>query len=258
MVGTAESPDGYRHRDIAALWHVHITESNDPFRERPGGIYSRIGNWVKANSLGPEAEIIDVCCGQGATSIVATSGGSLVTGVDISAPLIEIARRENNGNMDVRFYEGDAADLYWMSDASADAGMMINGIFHLYPGVMEKAVIELARVTRGPVLITTVAPEGNDFFASAFKNQEEFLYDENDEFGPTKVIIGDPSVDGPNGTKIVLKNTPFVLHPIKKLERAFNRAHLEVVKYETFGPVSDVGGPEGLNLFAEIQLEHAK
>src|SRR4030042_4889175 len=159
MASIVERDDGYGYEDVAILWNRHITEAHDPFREKSGGLYDRIRGWVRANNLGWEQEIIDVCCGQGVTSVAASKLGPFVTGVDISEPLIEIARRENRRSVSVRFYNGNAADLYWIPKGHVFGGMMINGIFHLYPGVMEKAVTELSRVTTGPVLITTVAPE---------------------------------------------------------------------------------------------------
>ena len=107
---SAEYVDGYTKQGVADLWQKHITEAHDPFRELSGGLYDRIKCWVKANGFGTDHHLIDVGCGQGVTSLVASEMGPLVTGVDISKPLIEIACRENAGNANVRFYVGDAAD----------------------------------------------------------------------------------------------------------------------------------------------------
>lgn len=253
-----ERADGYTTEKVAELWNTHISEAHDPFRENPGGLYDQIKDWVEKHSLGEGTKVIDLCCGNGITTKIASSGGAHVVGIDISKPLIAIARKKYQMDTGVSFWDGDAANLFWISNKEMNAGMMINGIFHLSPGVMEGALVEIARVSRGPILLTNVAPEANEFFSGAFENQERFLIDENDDLGPTTLVYGNPSVSGPNGTRIQLENTPFYWHPMPKLERAFNKAGLVVIDYKTFGPTSDVGGPEGLNLFAEIQLEHIK
>jgi len=55
--------------------------------------------------------ILDVGCGAGATSLALADAiaGAQITGVDLSAPLIAVARRRAEGRDNVRFEVGDAA-----------------------------------------------------------------------------------------------------------------------------------------------------
>jgi SAM-dependent methyltransferase len=248
---------GYQDPQVAFMWNLHITEAQDPFRLNSGGLYEIIESWVKEQQLGEENSLIDVCCGQGITSAVASKSGCRVVGVDISQPLIQIAQNQYVRNRLLKFQAGNAADLTEFKDGEFDAGMMINGIFHLRPDIMMRAVAELSRVSSGPLLITHVNPEGYDFFAGAFANQTRFVIS-HPGYSDTQGLIGDPSIMGPNGSTITLRGTPFIMHPLENLKRAFDEAGLEIEVYRTWGPVSDVGGPKGLNLFVAIHLEHQR
>ena len=254
---TEASPNGFMSPKGAELWHSHITEAGDLFRQSPGGLYDQIGKWVEVNGLGHGNRIIDICCGQGVTSQIASDKSrAWVTGVDISGPLIQIANTYYSSNEYLSFQEGDASRLSNILTGEYDAGMMINGIFHLPPPAMVQAVAEISRVSQGPILITTVNPYANEFFSSAFANQTRMAVDEHHQHGPTTVVLGDPSIAGPNGSKIVLTNTPFYWHPMKKMVEAFKKASLEIYAINTFGPTSLVGGPSNLDLFTAIQLKH--
>lgn len=64
-----------------------------------------------AAGAGADARAIDIGCGAGALSLMLAEGGADVTGVDISAPLVELARR--------RAADGGATAKFEMADASA-------------------------------------------------------------------------------------------------------------------------------------------
>jgi len=247
---------GYEEPGTALEWHRHITSGEDPFRINPGGLYDHIQRWIEKHNLGVDKRIIDVCCGDGITSLKASEVmGASIVGVDISEPLIVIAREDNKSQPLLQFIVGDASNLESIENGAFHAGMMINGIFHLYPEQMILSLKELSRVTKGPILITTINSDAFEFFAGAFDNQHRETVELKD-YLPTTIVVGDPSVAGPQGTRIVLKNTPFVMHPPDNLQKAFAEAGLIVDQTLSFGPTSDVGGPDGLDLFFAIELSH--
>jgi SAM-dependent methyltransferase len=61
----------------------------------------------------PGERVLDIGCGSGETSLMAASAvgpGGAVTGLDISKPLLELARRRAGGVPNLRFIEGDASE----------------------------------------------------------------------------------------------------------------------------------------------------
>jgi len=58
--------------------------------------------------LGPGKRVLDIGCGAGETSLALAAAGAEVTGVDISRPLLEIARRRTAGRDGLAFIEADA------------------------------------------------------------------------------------------------------------------------------------------------------
>ncbi len=62
-------------------------------------------------------KILDLACGQGFFSGEFKKAGALVTGVDISAELIEIARKNNK---DIEFFVSSADDLKFIKEKSQD------------------------------------------------------------------------------------------------------------------------------------------
>ncbi|MBJ7409090.1 MAG: methyltransferase domain-containing protein [Phenylobacterium sp.] len=58
--------------------------------------------------LGPGRRVLDIGCGAGETTLSLAQTGAEAVGVDISRPLLEIARRRSKGRTDVTFLEADA------------------------------------------------------------------------------------------------------------------------------------------------------
>jgi SAM-dependent methyltransferase len=54
--------------------------------------------------------VLDIGCGSGETSLLATRTAGQVTGVDISRPLLALARHRAEGVANLRYVEADAAD----------------------------------------------------------------------------------------------------------------------------------------------------
>lgn len=63
--------------------------------------------------------VLDVGCGSGALSFAALNAGAeAVTGVDVSVPMLALARKRSEGRPKARFIEADAAT--WQADAPFD------------------------------------------------------------------------------------------------------------------------------------------
>ncbi len=63
---------------------------------------------------------LDVGCGSGATTLMladAVGEGGAATGIDVSTPMLEVARRRAAGRANVRFVEADATDHPFQADA---------------------------------------------------------------------------------------------------------------------------------------------
>ncbi len=99
--------------DMAEYWNgrpadVWVTEA-----ERFDSMLARFGRrLLTATVLEPGERVLDVGCGNGATSLEAAravGSGGRVTGLDLSAPMLEVARRraEEQG-IDMDFVQGDA------------------------------------------------------------------------------------------------------------------------------------------------------
>ena len=133
------------------------------FDKAPLRFWNRYGRRTVARlGLRPGARVLDVCCGTGASALHAarTVGetGS-VTGVDLSARLLGLARRKakKEGLANVDFRVGDMAHLPF-PDASFDAVVIVFGIF--FAPDMAGQIAALARRVRpgGVLAVTTWGP----------------------------------------------------------------------------------------------------
>ncbi len=85
--------------------------------------------------LAPGHRVLDVGCGTGSQAIMASrqvgSGGS-VTGVDISEPMLAVARRKTRrAGVDVEFHKADAVELPF-ADGGFDV-VMVTTVLHMVP-----------------------------------------------------------------------------------------------------------------------------
>ena len=103
------------------------------------------GRWRRLTAeavVRPGDRVLDACCGTGDLALAAARVGGTVTGVDLSAPMLERARRKSSA---IAWVRGDALSLPF-ADASFDAvtvGFGIRNVNHLDAGLRE-----LARVLR--------------------------------------------------------------------------------------------------------------
>jgi ubiquinone/menaquinone biosynthesis C-methylase UbiE len=103
---------------------------------------------VKQLDVKPGLKVLDVGCGDGTTALPEARLGADVLGVDIARNLVEAGNRraKEAGLSNVRFQEGDVANLAGLKDASFDLVVSIFGaMFAPRPFDVAK---ELVRVTR--------------------------------------------------------------------------------------------------------------
>lgn len=133
------------------------------FDAAPLGFWRRHGERTVARlGLFPGARVLDVCCGSGASALpcaraVGPSGS--VVGVDVSKPLLDLARRkaERERLANVRFVQADMHDLDF-ADASFDAVVIVFGIFFAPDmGAQLRALTRLLR-PGGLLAVTTWGP----------------------------------------------------------------------------------------------------
>jgi SAM-dependent methyltransferase len=111
--------------------------------------------------------VLDVACGTGNAALLAQRAGAIVTGLDSSPRLLEVAReRVPEGE----FVLGDCARLPF-EDGQFDAAVSVFGVIFARPA--EQAAAEIARVVApgGRVVITTWPPRGPMFAATVLMRE---------------------------------------------------------------------------------------
>jgi ubiquinone/menaquinone biosynthesis C-methylase UbiE len=135
----------------------------DTFDHPANAYWDRYGRaTVERLRLPPDARVLDVCCGSGASALPAAEAvgsGGAVLGIDLSANLLALARAKASarGVRQAEFRLGDMLDLGLPGD-TFDAVVCVFGIFFVPD--MSAAVRELWRVVRpgGRLALTTWGP----------------------------------------------------------------------------------------------------
>lgn len=129
-------------------------------------------------------KLLDVACGTGNLAIPAAKRGAVVTAMDITPKLVQLASAEAaEAGLEINFSEGDAEELAYEDD-SFDKTISVFGM--IFAPRHAVAAAEMARVTRpgGTLAITSWSKEGMN--GSLFKVLTRHM--------PT------PPVDAPNPT----------------------------------------------------------
>ena len=112
--------------------------------------------------LAAGASVLDLCCGAGASAIRsahAVGPGGAVLGIDVAAPLLELARDRaaREGLANIEFRHGDASAT-GLPDGGFDAVVCVFGVF--FAADMAAFVAEMWRLVRpgGVLAITTWGP----------------------------------------------------------------------------------------------------
>ena len=107
---------------------------------------------------GPGAPIADLGCGPGHVTAWLASHGAAAVGIDLSAGMIAIARRDYPG---AEFRQGDFLALP-AGDGEFGAAVALYSIIHLEPGELRRAFTEIHRVLRPAGLVLVAFHVGSD------------------------------------------------------------------------------------------------
>ena len=114
---------------------------------------------VRYAGVSPGSKVLDVGCGTGVVALTAARHGAVVTGVDLTPPLIERAR-ENAALMGLsaEWHVGDVEDLPF---PEAEFDIVLSQFGHMFAPRPEVAVAEMLRVLRpgGTIAFSTWPPE---------------------------------------------------------------------------------------------------
>ncbi|HXZ78064.1 MAG TPA: methyltransferase domain-containing protein [Streptosporangiaceae bacterium] len=127
--------------------------------------------------LAAGASVLDLCCGAGASAIRsahAVGPGGAVLGIDVAAPLLELARDRaaREGLANIEFRPGDAMAT-GLPDGAFDAVVCVFGVF--FAADMAAFVAEMWRLVRpgGVLAVTTWGPglfePANSYFWEAVR-----------------------------------------------------------------------------------------
>ncbi|HEY4426759.1 MAG TPA: methyltransferase domain-containing protein [Solirubrobacteraceae bacterium] len=120
-----------------------------------------VGRYVAERAgAAPGVELLDVATGAGNVSIPAAEAGAVVTGLDLTPKLLEVARqRAAAAGVAIELIEGDAEELPF-DEASFDRATSCFGV--MFAPRHEVAARELVRVVRpgGRIVVTAWTPEG--------------------------------------------------------------------------------------------------
>ncbi len=144
--------------------------------------------------------VLDLCCGMGISTVVLAERGAIVSGMDISPKMIEIARR----NLTFHGVD-DHADVSVMSaedlqfeDETFDALFGFVGLHHLQPELAGK---EAARVLKPGGRAVYVEPTSNSAVLRT-----------------TRALIPVPCLESPGGGSMTMEEFRIVGRPFSRME----------------------------------------
>jgi ubiquinone/menaquinone biosynthesis C-methylase UbiE len=113
---------------------------------------------VAMPQLQPGAKVLDVATGTGAQARAFASIAGDVIGIDISEPMLRIARRKSRFT-NLKFEQADATALPF-PDASFDVSSISFALHEMPKSIRERTVAEMARVTKpgGTIVVVDYAP----------------------------------------------------------------------------------------------------
>jgi SAM-dependent methyltransferase len=152
-------PCGSVAGDVSTTALTGLRSGVDPATERLSrvwcaGEYDRIAagmqdgaaEFVARRALGPGVRVLDLGCGTGVATVAAAHTGATVTGLDLAAPLLAVARRRAHAaGVQVTFEAGDAEALPYQ-DGAFESVLSFFGI--MFAARPDRVLAELARVTR--------------------------------------------------------------------------------------------------------------
>jgi demethylmenaquinone methyltransferase/2-methoxy-6-polyprenyl-1,4-benzoquinol methylase len=101
---------------------------------------------VSASGAGPTSKVLDVATGTGAQARAFAERCREVVGIDISEHMLRVARRQNRSS-NLELLRADATELPF-GDGSFDVSCISFALHEMPPGVRERVVREMTRVTK--------------------------------------------------------------------------------------------------------------
>lgn len=114
---------------------------------------------VKHAGIVPRQRVLDVACGTGVVAVTAARRGALVTGLDLTPELLEVARANGAiAGVNVDWHEGDVEKLPF-PNASFD--VVVSQFGHMFAPRPDVAIAEMLRVLApgGTIAFSTWPPE---------------------------------------------------------------------------------------------------
>ena len=121
---------------------------------------------VEISSVGRGDRVLDVCTGTGAEALEFARRCGDVTGIDLSAGMLAVARKKDKDGR-VRFLQMDATRLGF-GDKEFDVSCISFGLHDMPPEVREEVLREMTRVTKGKVVIVDYNPPQNRFLRALY------------------------------------------------------------------------------------------
>ena len=117
------------------------------------------GRLVRFADIRPGDVVLDVACGTGVVAVTAARRGATVTGLDLTPPLLDVARDNAQlAGVDVDWHEGDAESLPFPADSF---DVVVSQFGHMFAPQPHVALGEMLRVLKpgGTIAFSTWPPE---------------------------------------------------------------------------------------------------
>lgn len=121
---------------------------------------------VRISGAGRGDRVLDVCTGTGAQALEFARRCDDVTGVDLSAGMLAVARKKNRDGR-IRFLRMDATRLGF-GDEEFDVSSISFGLHDMPPEVREQVLREMARVTKDRIVVIDYRPPQNRLLRALF------------------------------------------------------------------------------------------
>ncbi|MEV4419749.1 class I SAM-dependent methyltransferase [Patulibacter sp. NPDC049589] len=127
----------------------YASDDPDDFWTKGRRDFDAILEAVGAPEIGPDDALLDIGCGVGRMTRAAAAKARQVTGIDVSAEMVELARHELRDLQNVELLVGDGTGLTGVADASVDVVFSVVVFQHIPdPEITLGYVREIGRVLR--------------------------------------------------------------------------------------------------------------